>query len=106
MTKIKINDIVKIVRSGSTYPSYKDMAESMGATIGQWINHDLPKEKFRAKILNIRRISKLQTTYVLIEIIEGSQIGQQFVIGADGLKIDTTSQLIAANILGDDLFEI
>jgi len=104
--KFKINDIVKIVRPGSTYPSYKDMAVSMGAIMGQWINHDMPKEKFRAKVLNIRKILKIRTTYALIEIIEGPQIGKQFVIGINGLKIDTTSQLIAANILGDDLFEI
>lgn len=103
---IKINDIVKIIRSGSTYPSYKDMAVSMGATMGQWIRHELPKEKFRAKVLNIRKISKVGTTYVLIEIIEGPQYCQQFVIGVDGLKIDTISHLIAANILSDDLFEI
>jgi len=103
---IKINDIVKIIRAGSTYPSYKEMAIRLGATMGQWITDGMPKEKFRAKVLNIRKISRIRTTYALIEIIEGPQIGKQFVIGVNGLKIDTTSIDIAANILGDDLFDI
>ena len=108
MKRIKKNDIVKIIQPGSVYPSYQEMAEKMGADLQKWGCHNVPKgnAKARAKILNIKYVPKINTTFVLIELIEGHQIGNQYLIGADGVKLDTTSQLIAANILGNDMFEI
>ena len=39
--------------------------------------------------------------HILIEVLDGRNIGEQYVIGMDGVDLD-----MAANILGDDLFDI
>ena len=101
---MKKGNIVKITDTGSIYPSYIDMAKSLGADIdGKWETLRTGSGRIsgaKAKILNMKR-NKNGNNYVLIEITEGNCLGQQYVIGDDGIEVDVVSE-----ILGPDLFEI
>lgn len=106
---MKKGDIVKITETGSIYPSYKDMAEKLGADIdGKWKNLRTGGGRWirdtKAEVLNIH-ITNRGTghgyNHVLIEIIEGVCLGEQYIIGDDGIEIDIVSEILDA-----DLFDI
>ena len=99
--KFKIHNIVKIKDIGSIYPTYSVMAEKLGADIGdKWVNQRLGNgiTGKKAEILNFQQ--EASNCHILIEMIEGSHFGEQYVIGKSGIKS------IEVNILDDDMFEI
>ena len=98
--KYKIHDIVKVKDIGSIYPTYKDMADRLGAT--NWESGRLGKDirGKTAEILNITKVTSMTTYHILIEMIEGPHFGEQYVIGQSGIKS------IKIDILDDDMFEI
>jgi len=100
---MKIGEKVIITNTGCIYPTYESMAKKLGADFDKWKSNRMSSiEGKHAEILNInmdRRGSP--SCHILIEMIEGKNIGEQYVIGMDGVKVD-----VAYIILEDDLFEI
>lgn len=103
--KIKKGNIIKITNIGSIYPTYVDMAEKLGADFDKWQSQRMGSGGLkgkRAEVLNINKDKDMTSScHILIEMIEGKNIGEQYVIGKDGIKLD-----VASTILDDDMFEI
>lgn len=102
---MKIGDVITITDTGCIYPTYKEMADKLMADSDKWQKNRLGSRGMhgrKAEVLNINK-DRINTSscHILIEMIEGINIGEQYVIGMDGVKLD-----MAATILGDDLFEI
>ncbi len=102
--KIKKGDIIKIINTGSIYPTYVAMAEKLGADFDKWQSQRMGSGIMGTKaiVLNINKDKiKTPTYHILIEMIEGKSVGEQYVIGKDGIEVD-----IVDTILDNDLFEI
>ena len=100
---MRIGDVVTIIDIGCIYPTFQVMAEQLGADFDKWENNRMGGGSLagsNAKILNINT-DNINDDHILIEVLDGRNIGEQYVIGMDGVDLD-----MAANILGDDLFDI